>query len=103
MRPRNVLGLVFVAGVSAFAAKNGADARQFLKQIPKNDRVAQALNRLTFGPQPGNSEQITKMGLNKWIDQQLHPDRIPENPVLLEKLKHMDTLKMSGSDLVQHY
>ena len=31
------------------------------------------------------------MGLKKWIDQQLHPDRIPENPVLLEKLKTFDT------------
>jgi hypothetical protein len=82
MRQRTILALVFAAGVSAYAAKNSADARQFLQQIPKKDRIAQALNRLTFGPRPGDSEQVAKMGLNKWIDLQLHPDRIPENPAL---------------------
>jgi uncharacterized protein (DUF1800 family) len=107
MRQRTILALVLAAGVSAFAAafaaEHSADARQFLQQIPKKDRIAQALNRLTFGPRPGDSEQVAKMGLNKWIDLQLHPDRIPENPALTEKLKHMDTLAMSSTELVKHY
>src|SRR5262245_41875755 len=103
MRQPIVLALVCAAGVSAFAARNSDSARQFLKQIPKNERIAQALNRLTFGPRPGDAEQVAKMGLNKWIDLQLHPDRIPENPALTGKLKHMDTLSMSSSDLVRHY
>ncbi|SPF52948.1 conserved hypothetical protein [Candidatus Sulfopaludibacter sp. SbA4] len=43
------------------------------------------------------------MGLKKWIDLQLHPGRIPENPVLTAKLKTLDTLAMSSTDLVRNY
>ena len=49
-------------------------------------RSLHALDRLTFGPRPGDVERVEKMGLKKWIDAQLHPERIPENPILAEKL-----------------
>src|SRR5690242_15317342 len=99
MRKRILIALVCVAGLTA--AKKGADnARQFLQQIPTKDRIEQALNRLTFGPRPGDAEAVRKMGLKKWIDRQLHPESIPENPALLEKLKHKDTLTMSSAELV---
>src|ERR1700687_5592800 len=81
----------------AYASKKTADStRQFLKATPKNERVPQALNRLTFGPRPGDEAQVRTIGLKKWLDLQLHPDRIPENPVLIEKLKTFDTLQMSS-------
>lgn len=64
------------AGVSAHPS--------FSKKLPANLRIQQALNRLTFGPRPGDAEQVRKIGLKKWIDLQLHPDRIPESPVLEE-------------------
>jgi len=41
----------------------------------------QALNRLTFGPGPDDARQVKTMGSRKWLDLQLHPERIPENPV----------------------
>src|SRR5258708_6776703 len=103
MRKRVFLALVCAAGFSALASKKADDARQFLQQIPKNDRIAQALNRLTFGPRPGDAELVHAVGLKKWIDQQLHSERIPENPVLLEKLKFMDTLTMSSEEVVRNY
>jgi uncharacterized protein (DUF1800 family) len=43
------------------------------------------------------------MGLKKWIDLQLSPDRIPEDSVLAEKLKTLDTLTMSGEQMVRNY
>ena len=43
------------------------------------------------------------MGLKKWIDRQLHPETIAENPVLSGKLKYLDTLGMTSSDLVRNY
>jgi uncharacterized protein (DUF1800 family) len=90
--------------VSAYASKKNSDnTRQFQKQIPKNERITQAVNRLTFGPRPGDEAAIRAMGLKKWIDLQLHPDRIPENPALLGKLKTLDTLGMSSAQLVRNY
>jgi hypothetical protein len=95
---------VFLPGIAAYANKKSADeAPQFLQQIPKDQRIEQALNRLTFGPRPDDAAQVKAMGLKVWIDRQLHPDRIAENPVLLEKLKTLDTLTMTGDQLVRNY
>ena len=102
MRKPALLALACLCGLAAFA-KNPHDARQFLKQIPNRDKVVQALNRLTFGPRPGDEERVRAMGLKKWIDLQLHPGRIPENPVLTAKLKTLDTLAMSSAELVRDY
>jgi uncharacterized protein (DUF1800 family) len=84
-------------------AKETAAARQFQQQIPKDERIEQALNRLTFGPRPGDAAKVKAIGLKEWIDQQLHPNRIEENPVLIEKLKTFDTLTMSAEKMVREY
>jgi len=96
-----VVSLCAYSGVAAYAKRTGT--ANFSKQIPKNERVLQALNRLTFGQRPGDAEQVRAMGLKKWLDLQLHPDRVAENPVLLEKLKPLDSLGMSSGELVQNY
>jgi uncharacterized protein (DUF1800 family) len=113
MRSRAALALasaVFLATIPAIAdyakkkdAKDAQEARQFLQQIPKDERIEQALNRLTFGPRPGDAAQVKAIGLKAWIDQQLHPNRIEENPVLIEKLKTFDTLTMSAEKMVREY
>ncbi|HEY1758602.1 MAG TPA: DUF1800 domain-containing protein [Bryobacteraceae bacterium] len=55
---------------------------QFEKKLTGDEEILQALARLTFGPRPGDIEAVKKMGLSKWIDLQLHPERIPENEAL---------------------
>jgi uncharacterized protein (DUF1800 family) len=95
-----VFSLSVLAGATAYAKKT---VQVFEKQIPKPDRVDQALNRLTFGPRPGDAERVKAMGLKKWIDLQLHPGRIAENPVLTEKLKALDSLFMSSQELVVNF
>ena len=100
----SVLCLAAVPGISAYAKKkNAGAARQFSKQVPDDQKILQALNRLTFGPRPGDAQDVKSMGLKKWIDRQLHPESIAENPLLDEKLRTLDTLKMSGGELVRNY
>jgi uncharacterized protein (DUF1800 family) len=105
MRKRALLGLgsVFLVAASAYAGKDAGQARQFFKRIPKNRRIVQALNRLTFGPRSGDVERVRAMGLGKWIDLELHPGRMLENPVLEDKLKTLDTLAMTSDQLVRSY
>ena len=88
---------------AVYAGKATGGSASFSRQIPKDARILQALNRLTFGPRPGDAAQVKAMGLKKWIDRQLHAERTPENPVLLEKLKPFDTLTMSGEELIRNY
>src|SRR5579872_4339963 len=78
-------------------------SRLFDQKLPTEKRTLHALNRLTFGPRPGDLEAVRTLGLKKWIDLQLHPAQIPENPDLLAKLKPLDSLAMSTRVMLEHY
>ncbi|MDQ2949940.1 MAG: DUF1800 domain-containing protein [Acidobacteriota bacterium] len=79
------------------------DARQFQAKLSKDDQIMHALDRLTFGPRPGDVAQVRRMGVKKWVDQQLHPERIAENPFLTAKLQPLESLRMSPMEATQHY
>jgi len=74
-----------------------------IPQMTEDQKTLHALNRLTFGARPGDLDDIHKMGLQAWIDRQLHPESIPENPTLEARLQPLDTLRMSPQDLVKKY
>ena len=109
---RKPAAVALCAAVAAFSASvyakktTGATARpakQWTSAIPKDRRIEHALNRLTFGPRPGDAAAVKAIGLNKWIEQQLHPESIPENFVLSQKLKTLDTLSLPSAELVRSY
>jgi uncharacterized protein (DUF1800 family) len=78
-------------------------AKQFRTKISKDEQVLHALDRLTFGPRPGDLERVRKIGLKKWIDLQLHPERIKENPELARRLEPLESLRMTQAEVVRHY
>jgi len=65
-------------------------------------RTLHALNRLTFGPRPGDYERVTKMGVDKWIDLQLHPEKIDDS-ALDARLDSFRTLRMSTQEIVENF
>ena len=65
-------------------------------------RAVQALNRLTFGPRPGDVQQVMAMGVDRWIDLQLHPERIPDN-AMEARLAPFRTLRMSSKEIVEEF
>jgi uncharacterized protein (DUF1800 family) len=97
------LSLVACWGAAKAAKKSAPRSAAFSKEIDPGQKIQQALNRLTFGPRPGDAERVGAMGLKKWIDLQLHPDRIPETPTLEAKLKELDTLGMTSEEIVDNY
>ena len=64
--------------------------------------VVHALNRLGYGPRPGDVEKVRAMGLDKWIDAQLHPERVPD-PALATRLASLRTIHLSTADLIERY
>jgi uncharacterized protein (DUF1800 family) len=99
-----VLSLVAVKPAALHARKKeSAESKQFSRSISKDQKVEQALNRLTFGPRPGDPATVRAIGLKKWIEAQLHPDTIPESPQLEQKLRELDSLSMSSRQLVENY
>ena len=58
------------------ASKRGSRTEYRSSQLQGDARILHALNRLTFGPRPGDVDAVRTMGLDKWFDQQLHPASI---------------------------
>ncbi|MEI9971737.1 MAG: DUF1800 family protein [Ignavibacteriota bacterium] len=103
MSMRPVLTVVVALLLADGAAHKSAAAGRFDTKLTPDQQILQALNRLTFGPRPGDVEEVRKVGLDKWIEMQLHPDQIPENPELDAKLKPLDSLHMTPGEIYQEY
>lgn len=68
-------------------------------QIEGDARILHALNRFTFGPRPGDVETVRTMGLEKWFDQQLHPQSIQEAE-LTARLAEFPAMQWSPEELL---
>jgi uncharacterized protein (DUF1800 family) len=81
----------------------GSASGSFDQRLSQDRQIIHALNRLTFGARPGDVEEVRRLGVAKWIELQLHPDRIPENPALDAKLQPLETLRMDVAAIVKKY
>jgi uncharacterized protein (DUF1800 family) len=61
------------------------------------------LNRLAHGPRPGDVERVMRMGIDRYIDEQLHPDTIAMPEGLTQRLATLSTGEMSQADLITTY
>ncbi|HLK08330.1 MAG TPA: DUF1800 domain-containing protein [Candidatus Angelobacter sp.] len=71
-------------------------------QIEDDKRIVHALNRFTFGIRPGDVERVRAMGVDKWFDEQLHPEKIDDSAVEA-RLAPFRTLKMSTKEMVENF
>src|SRR3954451_18896644 len=72
---------------SKVPVENPAQYAAFSRRMPEAGMALHALDRLTFGPRPDDLELVNQLGLEKWLDFQLHPEKIRENPLLAQKLE----------------
>ena len=103
MKMRALVALAALSLPLAIWPKPPQANKLYQKKLSKDDQILHALDRLTFGPRPGDVERFKKVGLKKWIDQQLHPERIKENPALEAQLQPLESLRMTPMQTVQHY
>jgi uncharacterized protein (DUF1800 family) len=73
-----------------------------ITELSADEAILHALNRLAYGPRPGDVERVRQMGLAKWIDEQLNPAGI-EDKALEARLENYPTLKMSSAKLLDEY
>jgi uncharacterized protein (DUF1800 family) len=88
-----------LAGLIAFAMLTGATSDTKLND---RQRALHALNRLAFGPRPGDVDAVMKDGVNTWIEQQLHPEAIPDRAVEA-RIATLPTMAMSNAQIVKTY
>jgi len=75
-----------------------AGAAQAQEAPSDHDEIVHVLNRITFGPRPGDVDMVEKMGLHNYIEQQLHPELIDDSEVESE-VAQFELLEMSPAEL----
>ena len=78
--------------------KTGADK----SPLSQDQRALHALNRLTFGPRPGDVAAVEAMGVDQWIYQQLHPETIDDG-ALEARLSMYPAMQLNLHQLTEHF
>jgi uncharacterized protein (DUF1800 family) len=101
--------LFSVAPIGVSAQSSGAKipaktviARSDVRELPADQQIIQALSRLTFGPGPGDALKVRAIGLDNWIDQQLHPEKIDDSAIEQFVAKY-SVLHQDQNALLQQY
>ena len=83
--------VAFLLGVRSLAA-HATDP--FANPLARGKQALHVLNRVAYGPRPGQIEEVKRFGVDLWIRAQLYPKRLPESPVAQRKLQALITLEM---------
>ena len=100
-----LLTLTSALAVAADKKKNKKSKNQAnpaAMQMDEQKRAIHVLNRFTFGPRPGDVQRVETMGIDKWFEQQLRPEKIDDS-ALEARLAPFRTLKMSTNELVRDF
>jgi uncharacterized protein (DUF1800 family) len=73
-----------------------------ITELNADEAILHALNRLAYGPRPGDVDRVRQMGLAKWIEQQLNPNSLDDKAVEA-RLENYPTLHMSSATLIAQY
>jgi uncharacterized protein (DUF1800 family) len=88
--------------VAAAGSMSGAAASRFDVTLSNDKHAVHVLNRLTYGPRPGDLDEIRRIGVEPWIRRQLNPRQIPENTELDARLK-LGSLQLATWQILETY
>jgi len=83
-------------------ASHPSAQRPQLAALTERERAIHALNRLTFGPRPGDVDAVLQKGVDAWIEDQLHPESIDDS-ALNAHLGPYATTRMNPKQLAQMF
>jgi uncharacterized protein (DUF1800 family) len=73
-----------------------------ITELTEDEATLHALNRLGYGPRPGDVQRVEQMGLENWINQQLNPESVDDS-ALDQRLQKYPTLTMSSQQLLENF
>ena len=77
-------------------------AKGRVARLTEEQKMLHLVNRITFGPRPGDVERLRQMGIEKFLDQQLHPETIDDSDVE-RRLAVLPTIQLASTELYQFY
>ena len=77
-------------------------AATIVRDLTTREQAHHVLNRLAFGPRPGDIDRVMTVGVDRWIDQQLRPERIVDRDGA-RLLAAFPTLQQDAGELLRQY
>ena len=93
--------LAAVAGLTTLGRSDPAmEARPGEKPLTARDSAVIVLNRLAYGPRPGDIDRVASVGVLRWVDRQLSPGKDPSR----ERLESgFEILKLDREELARAF
>ena len=101
MRPSALVAICVTLVVAG--AHSGMAAGRFDAPLAPARQAAHVLNRAAFGPRAADLAEIRRIGVERWIRQQLDPASIPDSAVLAGKLTTLATQKLATWQIFEAY
>lgn len=111
IHPKALLALSVCAGLfqsfaipAAVAAKHAAEKHESAKiKLSDEQKAVHVLNRLAYGPRPGDVEAVKQMGISHFIQSQLYPETVQEDPTLNARLSQIEAINLPPLQLFMKY
>lgn len=71
--------------------------------LSEQQRALHVLNRLGFGPRPGDVERVVAFGVDRYIEAQLHPETIRLPASLMSRLDALTSQDMPAGDMLAEF
>src|SRR5439155_22840403 len=92
--------LAYLCGALTAVAPAGASSQA--PSLTPHDSALHVLNRLAYGPRPGEVDRVAADGLMRWIDLQLSPGKLDDGP-LAARERRFKILDYDASELAGIY
>ncbi len=70
--------------------------------LTEEQKITHVLNRLGYGPRPGDVERVKEIGIEKYIEEQLHPERVDDS-ALEARLSRLERLEASPAEMANKF
>ena len=89
-----IAALILIScAASGLAARKGT-------RLTEDQKALHLLNRTGFGPRPGDLELVRRLGFDRYVEQQLHPEKIDDSAAEAE-LADLDSLRLSTAEILK--
>ena len=93
---------MLMAGLGCACAANPHVRLPAIARRPDDPLILHLVNRTSFGPRPGDLARVHDMGVAAYLEEQLHPERVPDAPAQ-EQLASLSGLRVTPASFAQDY
>ncbi|MEK6407302.1 MAG: DUF1800 domain-containing protein [Acidobacteriota bacterium] len=101
-RVRMEAGTIKLASAERLISTPSPTAKGRSARLTEDQKLLHLLNRITFGPLPGDIARVKQAGIERFIEQQVHPETIDDSD-LEKRLEVLPTQRMTSAELYQFY